>query len=170
MLESVNVGTLKEKIRESIKNSGFLNEVKATIRLQIVKKLSSRLNGEVLNSNFENPLDRLTLSCIFQHLQRKQNLQKTLSVFLVESGVGSTLSTFFSRAELSDLLSLGNCADTPYSILEQLLLRQKQDTYPVPKEPNILPKSAESVDRMPISDPALNLNVSRTSSKNTSNN
>lgn len=98
--EGLSLRELKHSLRLALKRSGVVDEVKATLRTDFVKTLSSsRVRRELTYREI------LLLSALFHHLKRRSLLQ-SLSVFQAESGLESNV--IMSEVGVSDALYLDN--------------------------------------------------------------
>lgn len=98
---SISAKDLHENLKNVIKTSGILNDVKASIRKDIILQLISKQRPQ-----HQSKLDfrsRIAQSVVYQYL-RANDLLKTLSVFEAESGVES--NSILSEDELNDALRL----------------------------------------------------------------
>lgn len=95
---------LKQNLKNAIKNSGVLNEVKAHVRKDIILQLMSRNSISSATKVKTDLHSRIVRSILYQYLQAN-NLLKTLSVFEAESGIESA-NNILSEGEVADILRL----------------------------------------------------------------
>jgi len=105
--DKISLKTLKLNLKEALKKSGVLDNVKAQIRKEFITGLSSTVSKPALILHEElNIRDRITFSSLY-HFLLKRELNHTVSVFVAECGI-DVKSFLLSESDIVQLLHLEN--------------------------------------------------------------
>lgn len=115
MADQLSVKELKENLRDALKNSGVLGNVKAKIRKEFITEMSksSKPSMPKLGSTL---LDRVLYSLIFGYLQSK-DLENSLSVFVAECG-HNRKDFWLSDHDIITALRIGTSSDAYKHVME----------------------------------------------------